>query len=262
MVTSRPATPMFSSRWIVVSLLMTMSLFAAVKAIAGIESLIEPPTPPGQPRSLCGDSISPSSGSHPLDSSHCTERPVEDGVPIAPGFPSSEKQPQWIACPFSTHFLPTVNQGSEPFERYITIWKQKKYLPKSTLESMLQLESVTAYLRETASFSTDAEDEPLFWPMMNGILLERIYEGLRFLCYGFVVCGIAYLCFYSEFPGRIRPPCTTMPWTIWPALIVLWGVCWMFYPSPGRAPGAGELESQPHLHHQPQPEELRRESLN
>ncbi|KAI8679318.1 C2H2-type domain-containing protein [Fusarium keratoplasticum] len=46
-----------------------------------------------------------------------------------------------------------------------------------------------------------------------------------------------------------------MPWTIWPALIVLWGVCWMFYPSPGRAPGAGELETQSHLH-QPQPEEL------
>ena len=35
----------------------------------------------------------------------------------------------------------------------------------------------------------------------------------------------------SVFPGRIRPPCTTMPWTVWPALVVLWGVCWMFYPS-------------------------------
>lgn len=38
------------------------------------------------------------------------------------------------------------------------------------------------------------------------------------------------LCFaLSEFPNRRRPPCTTMPWTIWPALVVLWGVCWMFY---------------------------------
>jgi hypothetical protein len=27
---------------------------------------------------------------------------------------------------------------------------------------------------------------------------------------------------------RLRAPCTTMPWTIWPALVVLWGVCWMF----------------------------------
>jgi hypothetical protein len=31
-----------------------------------------------------------------------------------------------------------------------------------------------------------------------------------------------------EFPDRLRPPCTTMPWNIWPALVVLWGVCWMF----------------------------------
>ncbi|KAH8752890.1 hypothetical protein F5882DRAFT_419559 [Hyaloscypha sp. PMI_1271] len=33
---------------------------------------------------------------------------------------------------------------------------------------------------------------------------------------------------FSEFPNSMRPPCTTMPWTIWPALVVLWGVCWMF----------------------------------
>jgi hypothetical protein len=37
-------------------------------------------------------------------------------------------------------------------------------------------------------------------------------------------------CNFSLFPGTIRPRCTTMPWTIWPALVVLWGVCWMFRP--------------------------------
>jgi predicted membrane protein len=31
-----------------------------------------------------------------------------------------------------------------------------------------------------------------------------------------------------EFPNNIRYICTTMPWTIRPALLVLWGVCWMF----------------------------------
>jgi hypothetical protein len=36
-----------------------------------------------------------------------------------------------------------------------------------------------------------------------------------------------YRCFF-EFPSGIRHLCTTMPWTIWPALVVLWGVCWMF----------------------------------
>lgn len=34
---------------------------------------------------------------------------------------------------------------------------------------------------------------------------------------------------FSEFPDKLRPPCTTMLWTIWPSLVVLWGVCWMFY---------------------------------
>lgn len=32
-----------------------------------------------------------------------------------------------------------------------------------------------------------------------------------------------------EWPSGRRPPCTTMPWNIWPSLMVLWGVCWMFY---------------------------------
>jgi hypothetical protein len=31
-----------------------------------------------------------------------------------------------------------------------------------------------------------------------------------------------------QFMKRKRPPCLTMPWTIWPSLVVLWGVCWMF----------------------------------
>jgi hypothetical protein len=49
----------------------------------------------------------------------------------------------------------------------------------------------------------------------------RLWEKL--LC--FLLLDLAI----SEFPNRLRPPCTTMPWTIWPALVVLWGVCWMFY---------------------------------
>ena len=56
---------------------------------------------------------------------------------------------------------------------------------------------------------------------------------------------LLYLSF-SEFHNRLRPPCTTMPWTIWPVLVVLWGVCWMFYEEPswnwvdqGELPTAG-----------------------
>ncbi|PNP60576.1 hypothetical protein FNYG_14679 [Fusarium nygamai] len=36
-----------------------------------------------------------------------------------------------------------------------------------------------------------------------------------------------------EFPNNMRHVCRTMPWTILPALLVLWGVCWMFILGPG-----------------------------
>lgn len=51
------------------------------------------------------------------------------------------------------------------------------------------------------------------------MLLERLFEDLLFCCN------------FSEYPDKRRPPCSTMPWNIRPALIVLWGVCWMLYSS-------------------------------
>ncbi|KAG8674260.1 hypothetical protein FPOAC2_00267 [Fusarium poae] len=47
-----------------------------------------------------------------------------------------------------------------------------------------------------------------------------------------------------EYPNNIRHTCTTMPWTIRPALLILWGVCWMFiiFGGAGR-PGYEELEA-------------------
>ncbi|KAF2792109.1 hypothetical protein K505DRAFT_308235 [Melanomma pulvis-pyrius CBS 109.77] len=47
---------------------------------------------------------------------------------------------------------------------------------------------------------------------------------------------------FSEFPNRCRPPCRTMPWDIRPALLVLWGVCWMFYP-PSSTPQQDEYDT-------------------
>lgn len=49
-------------------------------------------------------------------------------------------------------------------------------------------------------------------------LLEAL---LHFLTLVIAVC-------IFEFPDNLRPPNTTMPWIIKPALFVLWGVCWMF----------------------------------
>jgi hypothetical protein len=50
---------------------------------------------------------------------------------------------------------------------------------------------------------------------------DRFYVRIYFVTLVFVP-------FVFEFPSGIRHLCTTMPWTIWPVLVVLWGVCWMF----------------------------------
>ena len=37
---------------------------------------------------------------------------------------------------------------------------------------------------------------------------------------------------FTEWPSGQRPLSTTWPWNIKPSLMVLWGVCWMFYIPP------------------------------
>jgi hypothetical protein len=64
--------------------------------------------------------------------------------------------------------------------------------------------------------------------------LEFLFELLRFLqgiaCFlQGVLWGLICSSVFSVFGKRKRPRCTTMPWDIWPSLVVLWGVCWMFY---------------------------------
>ncbi|KAI4286996.1 MAG: hypothetical protein L6R35_003753 [Caloplaca aegaea] len=47
---------------------------------------------------------------------------------------------------------------------------------------------------------------------------------------------------FSEWPNGRRPLSTTWPWNIKPSLVVLWGVCWMFYDNSTRT--AAELRLQ------------------
>ena len=65
----------------------------------------------------------------------------------------------------------------------------------------------------------------------RGILekLERIIQTLQRWLNLFALFMLRL--FFFEFPNNLRHLCTTMPWSIWPALVVLWGVCWMFYDS-------------------------------
>jgi len=60
---------------------------------------------------------------------------------------------------------------------------------------------------------------------------NRLWEAFGSIFHQLLVACLVLSCqFFFEFPSGIPHPCTTMPWTIWPALVVLWGVCWMFRP--------------------------------
>ncbi|KAL9045883.1 MAG: hypothetical protein Q9214_001150 [Letrouitia sp. 1 TL-2023] len=80
-----------------------------------------------------------------------------------------------------------------------------------------RLEHILRYLRQAALealiyyglrlFGADALHEQDYW------------DQQRHLDYGW----------FSEWPNSRRPLSTTWPWNIIPSLVVLWGVCWMFY---------------------------------
>lgn len=56
--------------------------------------------------------------------------------------------------------------------------------------------------------------------MYSAALVKKLLEAML------ACCNITVL------PNRHRPPCRTMPWDILPSLVILWGVCWMFYTPP------------------------------
>lgn len=70
---------------------------------------------------------------------------------------------------------------------------------------------------------------------------------------------------FAEWPNGQRPLSTTWPWNVKPSLLVLWGVCWMFYGPSGyntrttrNRRGADPLSEDVRTgqiaeHHQPQP---------
>jgi len=84
---------------------------------------------------------------------------------------------------------------------------------------------------ESIRLGTKSKELKALWEFLMIVwgLLDQIIELMQTIrLYIALILNEVYSRF-SEFPGGIRPPCTTMPWTIWPALVVLWGVCWMFY---------------------------------
>jgi hypothetical protein len=116
-------------------------------------------------------------------------------------------------------------------------------LYKTPFSSASRLGRLLACQRRIAQLESLSESDSLDTKLLDLLdmvenALERIYIRVDWAWkkYCELIYIILYLAFWSEFPNSIRHMCTTMPWTIWPALVVLWGVCWMFVASaPGQA---------------------------
>jgi len=64
--------------------------------------------------------------------------------------------------------------------------------------------------------------------------IARLWRALEYLVL-LLLSTLRFLLSCSRiggFQNRERLRCTTMPWNIWPSLVVLWGVCWMFINTP------------------------------
>lgn len=64
--------------------------------------------------------------------------------------------------------------------------------------------------------------------------IEDLWCTLILLAAAWLLVGSIKLCFKSFFRFFIEPryKYTTITWTKWPSLVVLWGVSWMLYPPP------------------------------
>ena len=51
---------------------------------------------------------------------------------------------------------------------------------------------------------------------------------------------LSQLAWFTEWPNGRHPLSTTWPWTVRPSLLVLWGVCWMFYYGDGPSKGSDQ----------------------
>ena len=91
--------------------------------------------------------------------------------------------------------------------------------------------------RDISSFTVILIDRLFFWEVLKFLdeSADFIYTYVRLRwTYELVRILFSYWIAFTEWPGgRRRALSTTWPWNVKTSLMVLWGVCWMFYESPG-----------------------------
>ena len=136
-------------------------------------------------------------------------------------------------------FYNLKNWKWNPLIRVIVQERFLQALIKSLMESVYLIESkrlsrlFAAHLAQRKKMNIERCTTPVHLPELISHLFEgrtthELFEALLIL-WLHLARAVQIFAHYSIYPGTIRPPCTTMPWTIWPALVVLWGVCWMFH---------------------------------
>ncbi|KAL9607730.1 MAG: hypothetical protein Q9167_007381 [Letrouitia subvulpina] len=94
----------------------------------------------------------------------------------------------------------------------------------SGTHNCLEVKKATARLEHILRYLRQAALEALIHYGLRLLGADALHEQdywdqQRHLDYGW----------FSEWPNSRRPLSTTWPWNIIPSLVVLWGVCWMFY---------------------------------
>jgi hypothetical protein len=138
----------------------------------------------------------------------------------------------------------TVNRSSSRHGIPTRMWRNEvrsflkllRYRVPFSLKYLISLFDVASSVLDSlyhAQISVDMiQGEILEWLQKIELVFNRLIKLFRHIFSQFLIYVITFFCLFSEFPNGMRHLCTTMPWTIWPALVVLWGVCWMFYPGP------------------------------
>lgn len=126
-------------------------------------------------------------------------------------------------------FLAANHPSANPaLKRLASKYSQPCRFPKIGGEALSILDLISHFI---SKLEQGADGELLELVQMTEDVLDRLYKQFWQADFETLVYLLLFYCFFNEFPSGIRHLCTTMPWTIWPALVVLWGVCWMFIQS-------------------------------
>lgn len=125
------------------------------------------------------------------------------------------------------------NKKEKEKQTFLNSLKYNTCAALKLVRKILELVSTTMDLLDDANMSVNTiQDELLEWLRKIEQISNRLLEKLRRVYTQLVIYAVIFFWLFEEYPNGIRHLCTTMPWTIWPALVVLWGVCWMFHSGP------------------------------